>query len=81
MPEKNGIVLYNDNGTAPGIIMEKNGKMIVMLPGPPRETIPMFQNQVKPYLAEEAGIYLCFPYSARGRGGRECHGGKGKGYH
>ena len=46
VPEKNGIVLYNDNGTAPGIIMEKNGKMIVMLPGPPRETIPMFQNQV-----------------------------------
>lgn len=33
VPEKNGIVLYNDNGTAPGIIMEKNGKMIVMLPG------------------------------------------------
>lgn len=52
VPEKNGIVLYNDNGTAPGIIMEKNGKMIVMLPGPPRETIPMFQNQVKPYLAK-----------------------------
>ena len=43
----------NDNGTAPGIIMEKNGKMIVMLPGPPRETIPMFQNQVKPYLAKK----------------------------
>lgn len=53
VPEKNGIVLYNDNGTAPGIIMEKNGKMIVMLPGPPRETIPMFQNQVKPYLANK----------------------------
>ena len=53
VPEKNGIVLYNDNGTAPGIIMEKNGKMIVMLPGPPRETIPMFQNQVKPYLAKK----------------------------
>ncbi|WP_337533084.1 competence/damage-inducible protein A [Anaerotignum faecicola] len=53
VPEKNGIVLYNDNGTAPGIIMEKNGKMIVMLPGPPRETIPMFQNQVKPYLTKK----------------------------
>lgn len=53
VPEKNGIVLYNDNGTAPGIIMEKNRKMIVMLPGPPRETIPMFQNQVKPYLAKK----------------------------
>ncbi len=53
VPENNCTVLYNDNGTAPGIIMEKNGKMIVMLPGPPKETIPMFQNQVKPYLVKK----------------------------
>lgn len=53
VPENHCTVLYNDNGTAPGIIMEKNGKMIVMLPGPPRETVPMFQNQVKPYLAKK----------------------------
>lgn len=53
VPEKHCKVLYNDNGTAPGIIMEKNGKMIVMLPGPPKETVPMFRNQVKPYLAEK----------------------------
>lgn len=53
VPEHNGIVLYNDNGTAPGIIIEKNGKIIVMLPGPPKETVPMFQNQVKPYLMQK----------------------------
>lgn len=53
VPENHCKVLYNDNGTAPGIIMEKNSKMIVMLPGPPKETIPMFCNQVKPYLAEK----------------------------
>lgn len=53
VPEHNGIVLYNDNGTAPGIIIEKNGKIIVMLPGPPKETVPMFLNQVKPYLAKK----------------------------
>lgn len=53
VPESHCKILYNDNGTAPGIIMEKNGKMIVMLPGPPKETIPMFRNQVKPYLAEK----------------------------
>ncbi len=53
VPEKNGIVLYNDNGTAPGIILEKNSKIIIMLPGPPKETVPMFQNQVKPYLAKK----------------------------
>ena len=53
VPAENGIVLYNDNGSAPGIIIEKDGKTIVMLPGPPKETIPMFLNQVKPYLAEK----------------------------
>ncbi len=47
---KNSIVLYNDNGTAPGMIVEKNQKILVMLPGPPKETIPMFESQVKPYL-------------------------------
>lgn len=50
VPKEHGVVLYNDNGTAPGIIMEKNGKIIAMLPGPPKETVPMFENQVKPYL-------------------------------
>lgn len=46
-------VLYNENGTAPGIIIEENGKILVMLPGPPKETIPMFEQQVKPYLKEK----------------------------
>ncbi len=53
VPENNGVVLYNANGTAPGIIIEKNEKIIVMLPGPPKEVVPMFQNQVKPYLAKK----------------------------
>lgn len=50
---KNSKVLYNDNGTAPGIMIEKNGKLLVMLPGPPKETVPMFEQQVKPYLAQK----------------------------
>ncbi|MCI5598394.1 MAG: competence/damage-inducible protein A [Ruminococcus sp.] len=45
------IVLYNNNGTAPGIIIDDNGKILVMLPGPPRELNPMFEQYVKPYLA------------------------------
>lgn len=56
VPEHNGVVLYNENGTAPGIIIEKNGKMIVMLPGPPKETVPMFLQQVKPYLAQKQEV-------------------------
>ena len=49
---KEAYVLKNDNGTAPGCIMEKEGKMIVVLPGPPKEMESMFENYVKPYLSK-----------------------------
>ncbi len=42
--------LYNHNGTAPGFILEKDGKILIMLPGPPSEIVPMFDEQVIPYL-------------------------------
>lgn len=44
-------VIDNENGTAPGVIMEENGKRILMLPGPPGELVPMFEKSMKPYLA------------------------------
>ena len=44
------IVLLNENGTASGCIIEENDKMAVILPGPPKECIPMFDKQVKPIL-------------------------------
>lgn len=47
---ENSIILENKNGTAPGAILKKDGKIIIVLPGPPREMIPMFENYVKPYL-------------------------------
>ena len=37
-------VLDNDNGTAPGIILETEKNRIVLLPGPPAELIPMFES-------------------------------------
>ena len=43
-------VLDNDNGTAPGIILETEKNRIVLLPGPPAELIPMFDQQILPYL-------------------------------
>lgn len=43
-------ILPNDNGTAPGFIIEKNKKIVVVLPGPPVELIPMFKNYVYSYL-------------------------------
>ncbi len=47
------IVLDNDNGTAPGIIVELNGKSIILLPGPPNELIPMVNDKVAPYLEKK----------------------------
>ncbi|RDY30567.1 competence/damage-inducible protein A [Lachnotalea glycerini] len=44
------IVVDNENGTAPGVIMEENGKTVILLPGPPNELIPMFMNDIYPYL-------------------------------
>lgn len=47
---KESIILKNNNGTAPGCIIEKDGKVLVMLPGPPREMSAMFEESVVPYL-------------------------------
>lgn len=44
------IVVDNNNGTAPGIIMEENGKSVILLPGPPNELVPMFLDDIYPYL-------------------------------
>ncbi len=44
------VVVDNDNGTAPGLILEKDGKRIILLPGPPNELIPMFEKKIAPYL-------------------------------
>ncbi|WP_317367086.1 competence/damage-inducible protein A [uncultured Tyzzerella sp.] len=49
LPE-NAIVLVNENGTASGCIIEEKNKIAVILPGPPKECIPMFNKQVKPIL-------------------------------
>ncbi|HVT74480.1 MAG TPA: CinA family nicotinamide mononucleotide deamidase-related protein [Lacunisphaera sp.] len=47
-----GDVLPNANGTAPGLWVEQDGKVLVMLPGPPNELQPMFTEQVMPRLAQ-----------------------------
>ncbi len=52
MVPEGAVVLDNDNGTAPGLILEKEGKAAILLPGPPGELYPMFKKQVFPYLAK-----------------------------
>lgn len=49
VPE-DGIVFENHNGTAPGFAIEKNSKILITLPGPPREMKPMFEENVVPLL-------------------------------
>jgi nicotinamide-nucleotide amidase len=50
MIPEGAIVVDNNNGTAPGVIMEQDGKSVILLPGPPSELIPMFMNDIYPYL-------------------------------
>lgn len=43
-------VFQNDTGFAPGIALSSGGKTVIMLPGPPSEMCPMFENHVAPFL-------------------------------
>lgn len=53
MVPEGAIVMDNHNGTAPGLIMEKKGKTAILLPGPPNEMVPMFEESVYPYLRKK----------------------------
>src|SRR5205809_594965 len=64
MPERNSRqamvidgseVLPNPNGTAPGLYLEHAGCAIALLPGPPRENQPMFENHVQARLEKLSG--------------------------
>jgi nicotinamide-nucleotide amidase len=47
-----GEAIENRFGTAPGLWVEQDGRVLVMLPGPPSELQPMFSDQVLPRLAK-----------------------------
>ncbi len=57
-------VLHNENGTAPGLYFpampDKNSPHIFLLPGPPRELLPMMREQVVPILAKLAPRHSTF---------------------
>jgi len=64
MPERNSRqamviagseVLSNPNGSAPGLYLEHDGCAISLMPGPPREMKPMFENHVQARLEKLAG--------------------------
>lgn len=56
-------LLPNDYGTAPGAIVPMGeGKVVIHLPGPPRELEPMFRNYAEPYLAARSGRVMVSRY-------------------
>lgn len=46
-------ILFNPCGTAPGILLREQGRMIIMLPGPPREMTRVFEEAVLPILKQD----------------------------
>jgi nicotinamide-nucleotide amidase len=48
-------VLDNPNGTAPGLWIDAGARVVVLLPGPPRELEPMFEADVAPHLVSPGG--------------------------
>lgn len=53
------VVFPNDYGTAPALALEReDGKVLVMLPGPPRELEPLFREQVEPFLQTRCDAVL-----------------------
>ena len=53
-------VLPNRNGTAPGLAIDEGGKLVLLLPGPPRELKPMFEEYVLPVLEKHFGAQARF---------------------
>ena len=51
-----GSYLPNPNGTAVGLVFDSGERLIVALPGPPRELQPMVKNELVPYLVKRLGL-------------------------
>ena len=49
---KGATVLANDHGTAPGYFVKTKTGAIILLPGPPKELVPMFSQKVQPLLSK-----------------------------
>lgn len=50
---ESGSPIPNPMGTAPGTLVDRDGKMIMALPGPPGEFIPMVESFIIPYLSRK----------------------------
>jgi nicotinamide-nucleotide amidase len=66
-------VLDNPNGTAPGQLLEYQGRVLILLPGPPRELRPMFSKLCAGPLEERAGEERVYRTSLFVTGRSESH--------
>jgi competence/damage-inducible protein CinA-like protein len=64
MVPEGGIYFENHNGTAPGLTVENDKTVAVLLPGPPRELRPMWTDQVLPWLRSKFADRLSPVYEA-----------------
>ncbi|MDA3847488.1 MAG: competence/damage-inducible protein A [Vallitaleaceae bacterium] len=53
-----GSALFNNNGTAPGIYIPYNNKHVAILPGPPGEMKPMFEEVLVPILKKHIDVII-----------------------
>lgn len=53
-----GSLLPNPRGTAPGVLWQRDGRMVALLPGPPGEMQHMFEASVFPLLRAQSTRYL-----------------------
>ncbi len=65
MVPEGATVLPNPRGTAPGLWLETGGRIVVLLPGPPVELEPMFQEEVSPRLSKRAPDVRLFTRDVR----------------
>ena len=52
------VIMENRCGTAPGCIVESDGRTVAVLPGPPHEMKDMFDRQLAPWLARRSGAHI-----------------------
>ena len=62
---KNSRIIWNANGTAPGIWIEHNNKVFIALPGVPHETIAMVDNLVLDMLKEKFSVTMDYKLKSK----------------
>ena len=73
MVPKGAVVLANPNGTAPGLWIEHGAQVVVLLPGPPRELLPILEGDVRTRLSARAPGEGLFTRTVRVFGRSESH--------